>query len=879
MGALALSACSFRGLDEGSSVSLHFEFHDLKVGARSSYLFNSFLLPPSTAAGFDCLAVNVMGDGISGTGFKNRPEDQSNPQSNPQSNSQFSSQFCSYSGVTSMPIAFGENTVFDLTVPVGSARRIQVLGLVDTGFGFCKSSSTLAQTKEIQGTQGFAFELGSTTTDLFSNKTVAIENQYEGLSEDERKKRDVGCGQKAGRLSFKVQPSDTIADNAITPVIEVLDSEGNRMTDSSAEVTLSLLFLAAAGIPSTEITKTNADHGLASFGQSFFRTVGSYQLSVSSPGLESATSSVFSVSAGTATKLGFLTQPGPGPVPTSTTLPAIMIAVQDAYGNTATTSSASIGVAIANSGTNPGGGALTGGGATSAVTGVATFSSLKIDKEGSGYTLKATSGVLTEAVSESFTVKEPPVITSIFPSSGPLAGGTALLITGSNFSAADSKVQLNGVDCPLDSSATQTLVALNCITPSHAAGVVTVTVTNPLSQAGSISNAFEYYSNVPTAVATPNLKLWLKADVGVSRDTSINPPKVNSWTGRTASDTDSATVMSPGNSAYKPTYLLNAINGNPSVYFSGNSSEFLQSNDNLGNPAGHFTIFVVAQNDGASLNTAEATLLGLNQGGEYSLMISGGAYGNDNQKFGVNIGYIPNASTNFERVWTDLTHYHLISLVVNKGGIPPNILRLFFDGTDLGTGVCTNSPHCVDGSPISSSSGGDWNKPTVGNLGNQLTDGVFKGYIAEVLAYSSALSNADRTAIENYLNVKYALYPPKILALSRWSDTEVGGKSLTVRGAGFRQGVAVKLGETDCTPTTFVSASELTCQIPGHAVGVVSVKVTNPDGKTAEATNAFKYEANFNTNPPDVNGLRVWLRADSNSTLGDNSSVDRKSVV
>ncbi len=42
-------------------------------------------------------------------------------------------------------------------------------------------------------------------------------------------------------------------------------------------------------------------------------------------------------------------------------------------------------------GTNPVGGTLTGGGSQPLTAGVATFSGLKIDKSGTGYTLKATS--------------------------------------------------------------------------------------------------------------------------------------------------------------------------------------------------------------------------------------------------------------------------------------------------------------------------------------------------------------------------------------------------------------------------------------------------------------------------------------------------------
>jgi hypothetical protein len=80
--------------------------------------------------------------------------------------------------------------------------------------------------------------------------------------------------------------------------------------------------------------------------------------------------------------------------------PAVQVTVQDAQGNTVTSSTASITVATA---TNPGGGTLSGTTTVCAVAGVATFSYLTIDKAGADYTLTAASGSLTGATSSSFT--------------------------------------------------------------------------------------------------------------------------------------------------------------------------------------------------------------------------------------------------------------------------------------------------------------------------------------------------------------------------------------------------------------------------------------------------------------------------------------------
>jgi len=106
-----------------------------------------------------------------------------------------------------------------------------------------------------------------------------------------------------------------------------------------------------------------------------------------------------------ASKLAFTVQPGTVTAGAAIS-PAVQVTVQDAQGNTVTSSTASITLAI-SSGTGTGtSGAVLGGTLTgAAVSGVATFNDLTIDKAGTGYTLTATATSLTSATSTSFTVR------------------------------------------------------------------------------------------------------------------------------------------------------------------------------------------------------------------------------------------------------------------------------------------------------------------------------------------------------------------------------------------------------------------------------------------------------------------------------------------
>jgi len=89
------------------------------------------------------------------------------------------------------------------------------------------------------------------------------------------------------------------------------------------------------------------------------------------------------------------------------------VSAQDALGNTNASYTASVSVAITG-GTGKAGAALSGTASHAAVSGVAGFPGLSIDSAGTGYTLTATSGSLTDGVSASFDINAGTVTQLLF---------------------------------------------------------------------------------------------------------------------------------------------------------------------------------------------------------------------------------------------------------------------------------------------------------------------------------------------------------------------------------------------------------------------------------------------------------------------------------
>ncbi len=206
----------------------------------------------------------------------------------------------------------------------------------------------------------------------------------------------------ATKLGYSVQPSTVVAGVVISPsvAVAVQDAGGNTVTTSGVTVTVAILANPGTGTLSGTLSGA-ASSGVATFSNlSINKTGTGYTLNATSTGLTAAVSTTFNVAPGTASKLGFTTQPAAVVAGVSIS-PAVAVAVQDTNGNTVTSSSATVTVAI---GTNPGSGTLSGATSVAASSGVATFSNLSINKTGTGYTLTAASASLTGATSSTFNV-------------------------------------------------------------------------------------------------------------------------------------------------------------------------------------------------------------------------------------------------------------------------------------------------------------------------------------------------------------------------------------------------------------------------------------------------------------------------------------------
>jgi alpha-tubulin suppressor-like RCC1 family protein len=237
---------------------------------------------------------------------------------------------------------------------------------------------------------------------------------------------DVVAG-SAGKLGFVVQPSAAGAGQVLSPAVqvEIQDAQGSILATATNSITLAIGTNPSHGTLSGTTTVA-AVNGVATFSTLSLSKAGTdYTLNAYAIGVRGATSAAFSITAGSAAQLGFVVQPsaaGAGHVLS----PAVQVEIQDAQGSVLTGATNSVTLAI---GTNPSGGTLSGTTTVDAVNGVATFSTLRIDKPGSGYTLVASAGGLTGTTSLAFEI----VASSFQSISGGGSHNCALVTSGAAY--------------------------------------------------------------------------------------------------------------------------------------------------------------------------------------------------------------------------------------------------------------------------------------------------------------------------------------------------------------------------------------------------------------------------------------------------------------
>ena len=250
------------------------------------------------------------------------------------------------------------------------------------------SGYTFTQPSAPTGVNGVAS--GSFISTIAGVRTVSAAINGVSLTSTAAVTVTVGAASLSASTVATSVPSITTGGSATITVL-LRDAFGNDLSTSGGTVALATTL----GTLSV-VTNNNDGTYTAALGAT---TPGTATVSGTLDGAALSATAAVTVTAGAATRLAFVAQPAGTAY--GTVLSAVVVELRDDFNNRVVTSSVPVTLAL---GTNPTSTSLTGGGATAAVTGRATFSALSVGSAGAGYTLVATSGSLTAATSTALNV-------------------------------------------------------------------------------------------------------------------------------------------------------------------------------------------------------------------------------------------------------------------------------------------------------------------------------------------------------------------------------------------------------------------------------------------------------------------------------------------
>jgi hypothetical protein len=264
----------------------------------------------------------------------------------------------------------------------------------------------------------------------------------------------------------------TISTALVTPLaVTVTDPFGNVVAGQS----VSFAIATGGGSLGTTVAVTDAA-GQATSVWTLGALVGAQTVTATSAGLTGSpatfTATGTNVVGGPAVSLTFTTSPS-NAVAGVANSPAIVVRALDASSLLATTFTGNVTLTI---GTNPGASALSGGLVVAAVGGIATFPNVSLNHTGVGYTLIASSGVLTPGTSSTFN------ITSAAAANFAITGGQAQ--TGTISSALPTPLTVKATDA-FGNAVAGTNVGFSITTGGGSLGT-TSAVTDVAGQAASI---------------------------------------------------------------------------------------------------------------------------------------------------------------------------------------------------------------------------------------------------------------------------------------------------------------------------------------------------------------------------------------------------------
>ena len=428
-------------------------------------------------------------------------------------------------------------------------------------------------------------------------------------------------------------------------------------------------------------------------------------------------------------------------------------------------------------------------------------------------------------------------VTTVTPSSGPLAGGTAITITGSGF-AEGVAVSIGGVD-----ATDVKLVSATSITAvtgeSKTEGAADVVVTNADASAGTKRNGFIYGSGISVTSVVPSsgpveggTTVTITGSGFVDRLTvSIGGFEATSVT---VNEDGTAITATTARAERDGTYDVVVTNRDRTTSTLANGYTYGSGP----------SIASISPTSGPLRGETEVTITGSQFGDVTEVSIAGVAASIQSVKDGVVTAITGEAATagagdvvltTSEGVTGTLAGGFTYGTAPTVDAIDPSSGPIG-GGTTVtitGTGFLDGATVTIKGVSASVEKVDASGKTITATTGAVGTAGVGSIVVTNPGGLASTLSEG----------FTYLAPAPTVTSVTPTTGPLAGGTAITITGTGFTTGATVTLGGTAATAVTVTSATTITATTPARTAGAVTLTVTNPDTQSASLTTAFTYLA------------------------------------
>lgn len=443
-----------------------------------------------------------------------------------------------------------------------------------------------------------------------------------------------------------------------------------------------------------------------------------------------------------------------------------------------------------------------------------------------------------KTLSGGFSYTPAPSVGSVTPSQGGIAGGTSITVSGTGFSGTPS-VYLGSTQC----SNVQRIdgTTLTCVTPAHAAGVVTVVLQNPDGQvSNALANGFRFQAPPQiTSVSPSSGDPAGGTSVTVTGSGFVSGATVKFDTSPCNTPSVSSTTISCTTSSH-PEGAATITVTNPDGQIASRSGIFFYSSQAAP------TVSSVSPGVGPAGGGTTLTITGTGFDNS-SVSIGGTACTSVNVVSATQITCTTSAKTagSYAIVITngDLQSGSLANAFTYSSNAAPTITSVSPSGGPLAGGatVLINGTNFVNYPSTPTVSFGSSACTSV-TLVNPTRISCKVPASASAGAVTVSLVNGDGQAASLSNGYLYQT-GPTIANVSPATGRLSGGTLITLNGTNFLNGSVINLGPISCTSVTLISATQMSCLTGVSSTPqTVSVSVIAPDGQTTSLNNAFAYK-------------------------------------